>query len=257
MKHPLIDTCIMCSNGDFKKYPNTPSKIPVHYYCTKCHTVYNSSFEFPPFQKYETLNSEQCKRMLQADLKHYNRLLAEHFKTKAFFTASYDEVHAFGGGFPKLESFFTHDTLHVYDGCADGYCEIIDIFKPMYNYNKPIDYIKYVFDDTNDFLAFMHKSVDKTSRDMITFVNFLEHLHPALLVKTLEALRAFNKTVENKTYLIHVPWTDLSRKSSWVHWHEEHFIYIPLTTYTDYLSRLGFNIIWSVKNYDDSIIVFE
>lgn len=217
MKHPVIDACVMCANGEFKKYPNTPSKVPTHFYCTKCNTVYNSSFEFPAFQKYEVISAEAYKRILEADLKHYQRLLKDHFNTKNFFNTEYNNIHAFGGGIPKMEQFFTHKHLHVYDGCAKSYLPIVDMFNTIYKYDRTVDFIDYVFDDTNDFLAFLHSFVDITSKDLITFVNFLEHLHPMLLVKTLAALRTFAESAENKTYIIHVPWMDLNRTSSWVH----------------------------------------
>jgi len=87
--------------------------------------------------------TDLMRTLLRRDFKHYRSF----FKTiksnnQELAEKNFSIIYSLGGGMPKLESFFHHDSIEISDACADTYLNYLSDFSSIYTYNKDLIYTK-------------------------------------------------------------------------------------------------------------------
>lgn len=251
--------CIICNN-QLKEYQNRSEYVG----CDTCHYVIKkekvNNVDMNK-QVYENITQQhsQILNLLNSDKKHYDDMFSyfNNRKDCPLKDLSFDKTYAFGGGFPKLETYLNTHDINVYDLCHTGYSSFIQDFRSIYKYDDKLDYNYFCLTDKDYFLNLLNSDIDKTSSDLLTFVHFLEHLDISLFIDTIKTLKKFKEDHKNKTFLIYQPCFNFGRDSNWCHWHVEH---VTLPTYEfiyEFLENEGFEVIFGSSYSDDMLFVFK
>lgn len=250
--------CSICGKEEFQTFPTNND----YQYCTYCNMVVRK--EFPTeigYSNYNNLTEEFFKSMLQSDLIHYKQMF-DSFKENKLFNITlqkrmFNTIYAFGGGFPKLESYLKSDDIIIYDVCKDNYLNNLELFRTEFDCKRDIEYRDFLLNIEDDEFLNTLNSIDKDSHDLITFVHFLEHLKPDLFAKTIKDLSKFKNNSNHKTFLIYQPCVRMDRDGRWFHWNKEHSTFLPLETYVRFLRENDFDVHFVRPYSDDLFIVFE
>lgn len=240
-----------------------PSDMNDEYFvCPTCQTMiksYNMNSE--PLQY---LEKKYVNTALKGDLRHYNKMfngLRSNESFRHITNVTYDKIHCFGGGFPKLESYFDHNEILVYDMNASLYRDNINLFNDVYRYKKTIKYIDFIISKD----TYMLDSIDINKPQLITFVHLLEHLPQSLILHILNNLLQVkhkfvtNMSNDNYRFIIYQPNPSKASNKSWGHFKDPS--HITLIPFVSMVSLLTYNKLFELEYFnvvdDDMFIVFK
>ncbi len=230
--------------------------------CTRCHTQLKKESVLNLTEEPKYFNNVEPD--LVADKKHYDDMLERLARKPRFFnrlrrfrkTATFDEVYCMGGGFPKLESYFTSRRIVIFDLAAEQYVRFIDLFRRIYGSSAELDYRKYfIFENTSIYDDVLSK-IEPSKKALISFVHFLEHVTPRILLNVLGDLKRARR--EGMYFMIYQPNAAAAQDREWHHYGaHDHITLIPLDTLVKKLGDEGFEVVYASRFSDDMLIIFR
>jgi len=219
--------------------------------CSNCRTIVKKEV---PKSSSEKNYSTQSVRSLNNDKKHYEKL-KETLNKRDFTFVNYQKVFAFGGGFPKLESFIIDtSSIVVFDLSATEYEGNINKFSEVFDY---IDELQFVSVDLLDssISEYIFSNITPDGTYLFTFVHFLEHLSFEDILEVLKCCSYYNN-YGNIDVLIYGPNVDMAKDENWYHLKDvNHITFVRSDTFVNILRQYGFENILTTQ-YSDDLLVY-
>jgi hypothetical protein len=241
----IIELCLFC-DAVMDEYQINPNYMR----CPACNTLHAKSL--PDLSMYKTGEFRQFYEKVlvertNGDVGHYNRLVGQKEFTDALQHLSINTMYAFGGGFPKLESYFSPNKIVVYDMMADLYITHMEMFRNLFQ-NAPNDI------EVKDEIITpaLIESIDFSNNDAITFIHFLEHLTPKEIKSLLISIP------KDIVIIIYQPEITTIRNSQWWHFDPQHITLVGVDNFIQIIKQwFDIEIITNWKYSDDFMLIFK
>ena len=145
------------------------------------------------------------KRNLHGEMYKYLNIIWHFKQNYNNLMEQYDICYSFGGGLPKLESYFLINKTFVYDDNIEVYKPFINEFKDIYNYNKEFEFIQEIV--TPEIIK--NLPIDSNKKTLFTF---FECLNNFTLNDHLKILKNLPKNVD---VIIYNPDVTFAKDKNW------------------------------------------
>jgi hypothetical protein len=214
--------------------------------CTLC----NTHFMFPEinynYHEYFEDAIVRYTKILNADRGHYDRMVKTIIGVdNKPFKSPFNKIWAFGGGFPKLETYFNATVIDSFDMMAKKYEKISYLFDERFKKETiKVNYIS--MEITPEKIA----ELPIKSNDLVTFVHFLEHFNQAEIIQYLKTVSKLSTNL-----LIYQPNVTVAKSSNWVHFNDQHKTLMDARSLSMWLDSNGY-IVMNVYQYSDDMFIF-
>jgi hypothetical protein len=230
--------------------------------CNRCGTQYKILAD--SIEEATAGHFKEIENTLMKDKNHYDILLKELYREHGaptdfgrFVTEmKFDTIYSIGGGFPKFESYFTANTIKVYDRVAEEYSSRLSPFRNIFGCFTEISFHTYSLDEDTSIYEDILSGIDAGSPNLVTFIHLWEHLSPAVFKNILGDMRKARN--DNLYYVVYQPNVSVARDRSWWHYKGKgHITLVPYDTMLNFLRDHDFEIIFSTPYSDDMLIIFN
>lgn len=239
-----MDVCYFCNTKLAPWHKTNYDK------CSSCGTLFSRINVTPEEYVAGELKADYVKKILnlaKTDHNHYEGFNRDKRFSKFKNSISFRNIHSFGGGVPKLESYLTSDHIFSYDANGETWIDTIDTFCELYHTPKNKVTINTCF-VTPELIS----GVNIDQSDLVAFVHFLEHFQPETVKSFIEAIPV------DVLVMIYQPNSARAISQNWCHYHREH-LFLPTIDGMCYALGKWFNIeiVTKFDYSNDFFLVFK